>query len=80
MNKTQVSPEELRQLPYLRVQDIPAVVGVSQGFVRGLIREGILPVVKHGRCIFVSKQLLLDTLDNSLRQQMGQGGRRKDEC
>ena len=72
MNKQKVSSDDLRKLPYLRVQDVPTVTGLSQGFVRGLIRDGILPVVRNGRCIFVNKQLLLDTVEQSLRQQMEQ--------
>lgn len=70
MNKKEVSPAELQLLPYLKVQDVPTVTGLSQGFVRGLIRDGILPVVRNGRCIFVNKQLLLDTVDGMLRHQM----------
>lgn len=70
MNKQKFSPDELRKLPYLKIQDIPAVTGLSQGFVRGLIKSGTLPVVRNGRCVFVNKQLLLDTVENSLRQQM----------
>ena len=79
MNKQKVSFEQLQQLPYLRVQEVPTVTGLSQGFVRALIREGTLPVVRNGRCIFVNKQLLMDTVEKSLRQQMdrnhsGEGG------
>lgn len=70
MNKQRISADDLRQLPYLKIQDIPTVTGLSQGFVRGLIRDGILPVVRNGRCVFVNKQLLLDTVEYSLRQQM----------
>ena len=70
MNKTKPSYAELQQLPYIRVQDCPTVTGLSQGFVRDLIRNGTLPVAKHGRCIFVNKQLLLDTVAGTLRQQM----------
>ena len=70
MNKYTPSHEDLQRLPYIRVQDCPAVTGLSQGFVREMIRTGVLPVIRHGRCIFVNKQLLLDTLDNNLRQQM----------
>lgn len=70
MNKKEVSQAELRQLPYLKVPDVPTVTGLSQGFVRGLIRDGILPVVRQGRCIYVNKQLLLDTVDGMLRQQV----------
>lgn len=70
MNKQKPSFDELKQLPYLRVQDCPTVTGLSQGFVRGLIRDGILPVARHGRCIYVDKQLLLDTVASQLRKQM----------
>ena len=69
MNKQRLSRDELQNLPYIRVQDVPTTTGLSQGFVRGLIRTGVLPVVRNGRCIFVNKQLLLDTVDNMLRQQ-----------
>jgi len=70
MNKTKPSYAELQQLPYIRVQDCPTVTGLSQGFVRDLIRNGTLPVVKHGRCIFVNKQLLLDTVAGTLKPQI----------
>ncbi len=63
MNKQQLTQDELRQLPYLKVQHCPVVVGVSQGLVRELINSGKLPVVRRGRCIFVKKQLLMDVLD-----------------
>ena len=63
MNKTTPNRTELMQLPYLKVADIPTVIGVSQGCVRDLIRKGELPVVQRGRCIFVNKQTLLATLD-----------------
>lgn len=69
MNKQKLTHDELQGLPYIRVQDVPTTTGLSQGFVRGLIRTGVLPVVRNGRCIFVNKQLLLDTVDNMLRQQ-----------
>ena len=72
MNKQKVSFEVLQQLPYLRVQDVSTVTELSQGFVRGLIREGALPVVRHGRCIFVNKQILLDTVEKSLHRQVDQ--------
>lgn len=79
MNKTTPSHEALQQLPYIKIKDCPAVTGLSQGFVRELIRTGVLPVLRHGRCIYVNKQLLLDTLDNNLRQQMDQNTDREDE-
>lgn len=69
MNKTKRSYAELQQLPYIRVQDCPTVTGLSQGFVRELIRSGTLPVAKRGRCIFVNKQLLLDTVAGILKPQ-----------
>lgn len=72
MNKQKSSIEDLRQLPFLKVQDIPAVTGLSQGFVRGLIRDGVLPVVRNGRCIFVSKKVLLDTVDQMLQQNVSE--------
>lgn len=72
MNKQRLSRDELQNLPYIRIQDVPTTTGLSQGFVRGLIRSGVLPVVRNGRCIFVNKQLLLDTVDNMLRQQTTQ--------
>lgn len=62
MNKTTPNRNDLMQLPYLKIADIPTVTGVSQGLVRELIRSGRLPVIRHGRCIFVNKQLLLDVL------------------
>lgn len=70
MNKQQVSLNELKELPFIKVKDCPTVTGLSQGFVRGLISEGILPVVRNGRCIYVNKQMLLDTVNNMLQQQM----------
>lgn len=79
MNKRQVSREELHQLPYLRVQDCPTVTGLSQGFVRSLIKDGLLPVARNGRCIYVNKQMLLDTVNNMLQQQMDQNTGREDE-
>lgn len=79
MNKQSISPDELRQLPYLRIQDIPAVTGLSQGFVRGLIKSGTLPVARNGRCVFVNKQLLLDIVESRLRQQMEQNSRGEDD-
>lgn len=79
MNKQKVSSEDLRQLPYLKIQDIPTVTGLSQGFVRGLIRDGVLPVARNGRCVFVNKQILLDTVESSLRQQMNTS-RGEDDC
>ena len=63
MNKTTLNRDTLMQLPYLKGADIPTVIGVSQGCVRDLIRKGELPVVQKGRCIFVNKQTLLNTLD-----------------
>lgn len=66
MNKQKLTQDELKNLPYLKIQDCPTVTGVSQGLVRELIRSGRLPVVRHGRCIFVNKQLLLDVLDAEL--------------
>ena len=72
MNKQKVSFDDLCRLPYLKIQDIPAVTGLSQGFVRGLIRDGILPVARNGRCVFVNKQILLDTVDSMLRQEIRQ--------
>ena len=78
MNKQKVSADDLRQLPYLRIQDIPTVTGLSQGFVRRLINDGVLPVARNGRCIFVNKQLLLETVDKSLRRQQNSSG--EDGC
>lgn len=80
MNKQQVSLNELKELPFIKIKDCPTVTGLSQGFVRGLISEGILPVVRNGRCIFVNKQLLLDTVNGMLRQQMDQKAGREDDC
>ena len=83
MNKTTPNRCDLMQLPYLKVADIPTVIGVSQGCVRDLIRKGELPVVQRGRCIFVNKQTLLNTLDrmqskyrsgNGMDTTHGEGG------
>ena len=68
MNKQSISPDQLRQLPYLKIKDVPTVTGLSQGFVRGLIKSGALPVARNGRCVFVNKQLLLDTVEKQLKQ------------
>ena len=75
MNKQTVSRDELMQLPYIRIKDCPTVTGLSQGYVRGLVNNGILPVVRNGRCIFVNRQLLLDTVEKQLVQNSGKGGR-----
>ena len=80
MNKQKVSFAELQQLPFIRVQDCPTVTGLSQGFVRDLIRTGALPVARHGRCIFVNKQLLLDTVNNMLQRQAEQDHGGEDGC
>lgn len=80
MNKQRVSFDVLQQLPYLKVQDCPTVTGLSQGFVRGLIRDGLLPVARQGRCIYVNKQILLDTVDSMLRQQANPTNRGEDDC
>ena len=74
MNKQRVSPDELRKIPFLRVPDCSTVSGLSQGYIRGLIRDGILPVVKHGRCIMVDQQLLLDTVRQQMQSNGGEDG------
>ena len=73
MNKKHTPIDDLKSLPYLKVKDCPIVTGLSQGYVRELISSGLLPVARHGRCIYVNKQMLLDTVEHELRQQMKTG-------
>ena len=58
-------------VPYMKIKDACAVIGVSTYFLRQGIRNGTIPFIRSGQTVYINVPELIRMLDEQSRE----GGR-----